>query len=324
MKKPIFIDNQHQDEFDENGFVKITNFSLTTDDIQILFDFYDNSGIKKYSEEAVYMAMDNPDKQLISHMYKTIETIVMSHLNKILVNPMFFYGSFISKYPNSKVTVLPHQDGTFVDNENEQYSLTCWIPLVDVDIENGCMGVIKNSNKIYDSIRPLPSPQVYRPLNKHVFSIMPYFKLIPMKAGEILFFDNKTFHNSPPNLTDKPRLAISSWITQENTPLRLYYLKPGTNNKLLKYAIDKNFYLKYDNLILSKMYSENKLIEDYNCIEEVDYVYKDFSKRKMNNEIEKLGNLPNQDFKTHMNKFFPNEMNTSVWDKLKIKLIKLF
>ncbi|MFN8579244.1 MAG: phytanoyl-CoA dioxygenase family protein [Candidatus Sericytochromatia bacterium] len=317
MLNPFFKDNKNQEEFIEKGYVKITTPTISSEIIAELMLFLENSGIKEYSEEAVYMAMENKDKLLLRKMYEVIKTAMFSVLDDILINPVFFFGTFIIKYPNSKVTVLPHQDGTLVEDEVNNYTLTCWVPLVDVDRENGCMGLIKKSNQIYNSIRPLPSPQVYRPLSKHAFSIMPYFELVPMKAGEILIFDNKTFHISPPNVSNKERIAISSWVYQKGTDLRMYYLKPGTKNKLLKYAIDEDFYLKYDNTILSKMYDENKLIEDYQIIDELDYKYQDFSKNEMKKQIESKGNKRDNEFYNYMFQYFPNEMRTNYLSKLK-------
>lgn len=316
MKRDFFIHKEHQDFFEENGYVKINYSFLNNYDIENLVTFFNDSGLLEYTDNALYMAMENPQKESIKLMVQKIKDTILPKLEYLIIDPVFIFGSFILKYPNPKVTTLAHQDGTFIEDEKENNSITCWIPLTDVDIHNGCIGVIPKSNKIYDSIRPLPSPQVYRPLDKHVFSLIPYFKLIPMKAGEVLFFDNKIFHNSPPNLTNGNRMAISSWLTQKNTSLRLYYLEPGTKNTLMKYEIDDKFYLKYDNTILSKMYNEGKVINDYPLICKQEYEYKDYSIKKMIQKVEKMENIKNIEFENHMRKYFPIEMKKSLFDKI--------
>ena len=115
-------------------------------------------------------------------------------------------------------------------------------------MENGCIGVIKGSHKFFDSVRPSPSPQVEAPLKNHMYTIFPYLQLLEMKAGEALFFDNRTFHASPPNTTDIPRVAVGLGFTQKAAEIRHYNLKPGTTDTLLKYKIDADFFLKFENV----------------------------------------------------------------------------
>ena len=84
--------------------------------------------------------------------------------------------------------------------------------------------------------------------------------MVDIKAGEALFFNNKTIHASPPNTTNKARVGIGLGITQKAAEIRHYYLKPGTKDKLLKYKTDAGFYTKYDNPGLAKMYEAGRLI----------------------------------------------------------------
>ncbi|HNO48886.1 MAG TPA: phytanoyl-CoA dioxygenase family protein, partial [Chitinophagales bacterium] len=216
-----------------------------------------------------------------------------------------------------KGVVPPHQDWSFVEDENRHCSVTCWIALVDTDMENGCLGVIKGSNKFFNSVRPSPSPQVPSPLAKHMFSMFPYFQLLPMKAGEALIFDNRTFHASPPNITNNARLAIGLSFTQKNAELRHYYLKPGTKDRLLKYKVDPIFFMKYDNGTLSKMYDAGKLIEGYELMEEIPYKWQDLSKKEMKDMILSAGNQHNKELTQHMTKLFGNYMKENVRDKIK-------
>ena len=119
----------------------------------------------------------------------------------------------------------PHQDWSFVEDEKKYCSVTCWIPLQDVNMENGCIGVIKGSNRFFSNVRPSPSPQVETPLKNHMYTIFPYLELQEMKAGEALIFDNRTFHASPPNTTDSARVAVGLGFTQSEAEIRHYYLK---------------------------------------------------------------------------------------------------
>lgn len=312
----LFKDERYQQLYDMNGYVKLDGKLIDTVAVNELTSFFLNSGINKPTDTPVFIAMDHPEKKLVGEMTNLISNLIMNELDKVLIDPYCFYSCFISKSHNSSQIVKPHQDGSFVENESENNSVNCWIPLVDVDIRNGCLGFIKGSNKILKNIRPLPSPYVYRPLDNHETSLIPYFELVPMKAGEVVIFDNKTIHSSPPNVTNTSRLAISLWITQKNTPLRGYYLKPGTSDTVLKYKIDAEFFKKYDNQILAKLYEQNKTIDDYELEEEIDYHPAPVSQEEMIRKVTEAGNVYNKEYaayiRTHLEKKQSTSFTTSV------------
>ncbi len=324
QSKILFKNPDHQAVFEQQGFLKLDKSILDLNEITKLTHFLNTSGILQQTNEPVFIAMDHPKKPLVNSMIKMISEALSGKLDNFIIDPSFFYGSFIIKYPNNNLVVKPHQDGTFIDDELSNNSFTCWIPLVDVDINNGCIGLIKGSNKILTNIRPLPSPYVYRPLDKFAASLLPYFELIPMKAGECLIFDNKTFHISPPNLSNKIRPAISMWFTQKNAQLIHYYLKPSTTDKVLKYKIDTQFFIKYDNQKLARMYENGNLIEDYELIGEEDYVPKDFTEDEMLKEVEQLGNTNNLDFSNYMNNLIPKYENKNMFKKITLLISKIF
>lgn len=317
----LFKNPDHQDFFQKNGYIKFD--VLQNNEIEELKNFLFNSGIKKETDYGFYVGMDHENKALVKEMMQKVESIAMPKIAPYLVDYKLITASYVIKDPNPKGVVPPHQDWTFVEDETQHCSVTCWISLVDTNMENGCMGVIKGSNNYFNSVRPSPSPQVPSPLAKHMFSLFPYFDLIPMKAGEALIFDNRTFHASPPNITNFPRLAVGLSFTQATAELRHYYLKPGTKNRLLKYKIDTDFFTKYDNGSLSKMYDEGKLIEDYELLEEIPFVWEDLSKAEMKNRVLSTGNVYNQVLTQHMMKLFGNQMKSGIREKIGSVLAKL-
>jgi hypothetical protein len=124
-----------------------------------------------------------------------------------------------------------------------------------------------------------------------MFSIFPYLHTVDVKAGEVLMFDNRTFHASPPNTTDFVRLAAGVGVTQKDAQLVHYYMKPdGTFKTMLRYNVDEDFYLKYENSTLAKMYDEKKLIEGYGEPVEVPYSFPDYSADELIAMIKAAGN----------------------------------
>ncbi|MCF8464371.1 MAG: phytanoyl-CoA dioxygenase family protein [Flavobacteriales bacterium] len=300
--EPLFKDAQLQASFEKNGFVKIP--ALGQDEISQLLELYNELNLKDEKGYGFHVGMDNADKGLVSTMVSRIKEVAMPKVEGLLTGSHVFTASFVIKEPNPQGVVPPHQDWSFVEDEKRHCSVTCWIPLQDVNMENGCLGVIKGSNRFFKSVRPSPSPQVGTPLKDHMYTIFPYLELQEMKAGEALIFDNRTFHASPPNTTDTARIAVGLGFTQADAEIRHYYLKPGTENVLLKYQIEPDFFLKYDNMSLSKMYDAGMVIEGYNLIGEESYTWENLSAEDMRSLIESAGNKFNAPLVETMTKLF--------------------
>ena len=288
---PLFKNTAQQDFFEKNGYLLLP--ALNQDDISQLRDLYSELGIKDEKGYGFHVAMDNTDKYLVQKMVTKITDVVLPKVQEYLHETQLFTASFVVKEPNPQGVVPPHQDWSFVENEIDHCSVTCWIPLQDVTMDNGCMGVIKGSNNFFESHRPSPSPQVETPLKKHMFTIFPFLELIEMKAGEALIFNNKTIHASPPNITNETRLAVGLGFTQKEAEIRHYYLKPGTNDTLLKYKITPDFFLKYDNSQLSELYNKGLAIDGIGAAEEMPYVFEDLDAEAFTKMIQDSGNSYN-------------------------------
>jgi len=112
------------------------------------------------------------------------------------------------KMPDSVLTAFPlHQDSQYYGKQSRHaHIITVWIPLIDVDEENGCLFVIPGSNawELIESKRD-------KNMNMRSFedpeergTPIP----MPMKKGDILLFSNMTFHGSKVNHTDEVRWSI--------------------------------------------------------------------------------------------------------------------
>ncbi len=313
--QPLFKDKEHQAFFEQNGYIKLPALNATQ--IDELKNYYFTSGIQQTTSYGFYVGMDHENKQLVDEMMQQIEDVAMPTVSMYLANYQLITASYVIKDTNPQGVVPPHQDWTFVEDETQHCSVTCWIPLVDTNMENGCLGVIKGSHKFFKNVRPSPSPQVPSPLAPHLFSLFPYFDLIPMKAGEALIFDNRTFHASPPNISNEPRLAVGLSFTQKDAALRHYYLKPGTKDVLLKYEVTPEFFKQYDNGTLSKMYDVGKNIEAFRLMEEIPYKWENLSKNEMKNRVVAAGNAYNKELTNHMMKLFGSQMKDSFTTKIK-------
>lgn len=302
---PILKEETQQRFFEENGYVVLPVLNETQ--VEELRTYYFSSPIAAEKHDGFHVSMDNQDKEFCRKTRDFVWGVALPEMEKHLIDFKPFVASFTAKEPSPKGIVPPHQDWSFADKEVEGYcSITCWIALVDTTMDNGALGVIPGTHKLMQNHRPSPSPQTPVPLAKHMFALFPYTQLIEMKAGEMLMFDNRTFHASPPNISNETRLAVGIGITQKNAQLVHYYLSPdGNKNKLMKYKVDESFFLAYDNARLSSMYASNQVVEGYGTPNELPYLFDDWDTPTMIEAITKKGAKINQPLKERMEKLFP-------------------
>ncbi len=308
--KPIFKDPAMQTQFDEQGYTVKRVF--TDDQVAELLDYFHGLQLKDQTGYGFFVSMDDPQRELVHEITDTLFEKAVP-----LVLPQFeqakaFTAAFVIKDPNPQGVVPVHQDWTFVDQEGEYYSVNCWVPLVDVTIDNGALGVVKGSHRFLSDVRPSPSPQVVSPLRDHMFSLFPYVQLVELKAGEAIFFDNRTFHASPPNTTDEQRIVIGMGFTQEDAQLCHYFMKPdGQQTELLKYHIDTDFFRKYNNALLGQMYDRGELIEDYPVVETLPYQQTQLDTDELVGVIKTAGNAMNAELIEKLAKLFNYNLDGS-------------
>ncbi len=290
---PIFKDEEKQAFFEREGYAVFP--LLNENEVADLRSFYTGLQIKDEKGYGFHVSMDQKDKELCRRVRDKVWETVLPALSNHLKDFKPFVASFVVKDPNPKGVVPAHQDWSFTDREEDGYcSITCWVALVETSLDNGGMGVIRGSHKFFSNKRPSPSPQVPVPLANHMFSVFPYLKTIDMKPGEVLMFDNRTFHASLPNVTEEIRLAAGLGVTQKDARLVHYYLKPdGTQSTLLKYAVDEEFFLKYDNAGLSELYDKGGVIEGYELLGEEPYRFESYSGEELIDMIKSEGNAFN-------------------------------
>ena len=308
--KPLFKDPAVQKFFNEEGYAKIS--VLEAQEVTLLLDYYKSLQLKDEVGFGFHISMDVKDKTLVPKILEKIYEVALPKISSHFENAKPFVGSFVIKEVNPMGVVPVHQDWTFVEDEDQHCSVTCWVTLVDTTLDNGALGVVRGSHNFFRNYRPSPSPQVPSPISEHMFTIFPYLKLVEMKAGEALIFDSRTFHGSPPNSSDGPRIAFGIGFTQSDAKLSHFYLKPdGNKNKILKYKIDTSFFYKYENPGLAKMYDKGGVIEGYELLEELPFSLPKFTADELVDLIKENGNEFNVPMCEKLAKLFSYNMDGS-------------
>lgn len=109
---------------------------------------------------------------------------------------------------DNRTTVLWHQDSHYFGNDSaSQDILTVWLPLVRADHHNGCLQVIPGSHRWgLQAAEKDPIQNVFRPVEDPTKRGEPV--TCEMEVGDLLVFNNLTFHRSTENHSDHTRWSI--------------------------------------------------------------------------------------------------------------------
>jgi ectoine hydroxylase-related dioxygenase (phytanoyl-CoA dioxygenase family) len=205
-------------EFFENGFVLIKNLfdiSSVVSDICKVFKTYTNNDSMDFDELAKqlftadfdgFIGCTNSCQYLPSLFSVACSKPMIDTLNDIGIQEPIINTrpllSFSSKYIAKQEyywKIPAHQD--WESMQGSLNSVTCWTPLVDVDISLGPLHIVKHSHKKGMLLhKDIGVPVLKDEINEK-------FDVYPMKAGDAVFFNAFTVHKSGVNRTGKIRLA---------------------------------------------------------------------------------------------------------------------
>jgi len=287
----LFKDELLQQTFDRDGYVVID--FIDPEQVEELTGFYRGLDHAPMPEYGFQVSLDNNQGDFVRTISDKLKQTLKPYVDRQFQNHQIFTASFVVKEKNPLGVVPPHQDWTFVD-EYKYWSATIWCPLIDVDMHNGGLGVIQGSHLFYDHVRPSPSPQYEPPFKNHIRSIFPYLKIIELKAGQALVFNNRTFHASLPNTTDHSRIAFGLGITHRDAEIQHFYLLPDQEKVLVeRYEVSPDFFHAYNNARLSAMHQKGERPHDLNITGLFEYTHRDYETAELVEVIEAAGNVRN-------------------------------
>lgn len=190
-------------EFLHDGFIKLNHF-LNIEQLKELDSLYQSSNIAQ-PENTMYSNFHELNFEKNQKIEQEIIRICSPSIEKHLTDFRIVGAAFILKGIGKDSDSRLHQDWRIVD-ETKYKSAIVWIPLMDVDSNNGCLQVIPESHNWFDSIRSSTVSSVFL---KFDYKINLFVKPVPLKRGECVVFASKVFHGSKQNLSEKVRPAIT-------------------------------------------------------------------------------------------------------------------
>jgi hypothetical protein len=237
---PYFKNSKVQEEFEFNGYVILKNIINDTEIKEIEIFFEKLKKLPSYNVKDIFESSGNficKDTQKLifdfveSFMYKIADRFV------ILDNCDIGDGGTFFIKPTTKTSTLhPHQDSTVIDELNT-YGIFVWIPLIDINDQNGALCVIPRSHTWGNIHRSQHIPWAFRKQYKFLWN---YMLPLYINKGDIICFDTSIIHASGINYTDNERVAICGAIFEKNHTKVEYQIK---GKEMRKYYVSKDYWL---------------------------------------------------------------------------------
>jgi hypothetical protein len=152
----------------------------------------------------MFYSIYSQDTDYRKKIHEEIKEIIQPMVNQICDQYKMVLNSFVVKISGKKSEFYLHQDTTGID-EWEHSPLSLWIPLQDVDENNGCLGIIPCSQHFLTPYRSISFPAPFDHIQN---TVKQYLQPLKMKSGEVLIFDNRMLHHSYSNKSGQPRIAL--------------------------------------------------------------------------------------------------------------------
>ena len=122
----------------------------------------------------------------------------------------FWYDQFLAKPPRDGAETCWHQDEAYWGRNLDERGVTCWMPLHDVDVTNGCMHFIDRGHR--DGVLAHRQPESVQSDLLFCEPDLSRAVACPIRAGSVTFHHGKTPHMTPANRSDGWRRAVSTHL----------------------------------------------------------------------------------------------------------------
>lgn len=231
----LFFDSEYQHAFERDGYVVVK--LLDPEKVEQILALHYDSSIGAGMDLDFYTSIWSENKEHRKQVDDGLKSILFPALKKILANIQPVFSNFMVKAAGENSALNPHQDWSFVD-EPQYESVNAWVPLIDVDPHNGNLQVVPGSHRDFQNyIRPRFA---FHPIDR--IQISERLVDIPMKAGEAVILSSRLIHASPPNRSNKTRIAASLVVAPDVAPLKHWLMREGRIDEL---AVDQSFFWEY-------------------------------------------------------------------------------
>jgi phytanoyl-CoA hydroxylase len=169
---------------------------------------------EKREERSFRIVQSSPSfvwKEIRDAAYRKWLVDFASHLMNLKL--AFWYDQFLAKPPGRSVPTYWHQDEGYWGRNLDDRGVTCWIPLQDVDAENGCMHFIDRGHLdgvlTHRLVEGVKSDLLTCDVDEARMVVC------PIRRGAVTFHHSKTPHMTTANISKGWRKAVTNHMQQE-------------------------------------------------------------------------------------------------------------
>lgn len=231
----MVIDTQIQAKLDRDGFAVVGELSQDAiNSLNVLIP-----QVPLAAGSSFYYSLLNNDfqtNQLIQHQ---IQSALVAFFESHFHNYRTITESYLIKPAHTSDELFLHQDWCYTDEQLFK-AYNVWIPMQDVNEENGALFFLPGSHTWFDTKRSgsLPTGRIASTGESIHNSLVKCLA----KKGEVVLFNPATFHGSFPNNSNTDRLIITTTVIDGYAPF-LYYQKEN-DETVTVYELADNFFLK--------------------------------------------------------------------------------
>ncbi len=204
--------------------------------MQQVAEIFNRYGDKK--AHGFYLSIWDNKVDTRRQLHDLLNPIISPKSKELFVDYKILLNCFAVKNNQPASSWPVHQDDSFTD-ESKFSSLSIWVPLTDVDQNNGAMKILEGSHNKYKAPR---SPTIPKPFAGEEDKLLAQMRTVCMKAGQALIFDHRLLHASGDNASDQPRVVAVSVLIPQEAPIWFYYRKNGTTEII---RLDEDYYQKF-------------------------------------------------------------------------------
>jgi ectoine hydroxylase-related dioxygenase (phytanoyl-CoA dioxygenase family) len=223
---PVFKDRVNEDAITEKGYVVLRGLipGSVCDELSAFYKQHEMIDTRQFT-----ISNWNNDLQHRDETFQKISGLIEPYSKNVLFNHKPIIGVFTSKRPGAGSDMLLHQDWSLVD-EAKYRSVSVWVALCDMNHSNGNLQVAEYSHIYASQPRGMNMTIPFEDLRKEIETN--YLTDLPLKKGDAIIFDHRLVHASPPNQTDRIRLAAVLALIPSEAPLIHYYKDLNTENEV--------------------------------------------------------------------------------------------
>lgn len=226
IQRSGYLSVEQVNQYNEEGYIRVDN-AFTQEELSTLTTQFDKLALET---EGFLKSLENERLSIAEsgailfgihpslHFQESKHFVSGSPFTEIahdLIGPnvRLYWDQIVYKQMEKPRRFPWHQDNGYGFVEPQQY-LTCWVPLVDVNVNNGCPWIVPYVHK-----QGTLAHSYVEPLGYECFSDHPDAIPIEAQAGSIVVFSSLTPHMTGPNLTQKTRKAYIIQYAPEGSHL---------------------------------------------------------------------------------------------------------